>query len=308
MLTGVEGARSNEVMTLRTFVATIFMTAALSGLPPLRAAQQSGQGPVPARPARQLEQQPPLDPADRTDAPTTRERLREMLNEYPPSLRQVLALDPTLMLNPQYIAPYPRLAAYLTQHPEIPRNPSYFLGEMRYTPQENSRRQSIDAIQETLAGLGVFLFLITAISLAAHVGKSILEHRRWMHATKIQTEAHTKLVDRLASNEELMAYVQSTAGQRFLTSQPIAIEVDARLPGYTAPIGRILTSAQIGIVVAFGGLGLWFAKNRVIDEVAQLLTVISVLAVALGLGFVLSALLSYGLSRQMGLLKTTSNA
>src|SRR5215813_7527763 len=190
-------------MTLRTLVATFFMTAALSGLPPVRVAAQQ---PAPAR-ARQADQAAQPDPADRTDAPTTRERLREMLNEYPPSLRQVLALDPTLMLNAGYMAPYPRLAAYLAQHPEIPRNPSYFLGEARFTPQEYNRRQTVDAIQETLAGLGVFLFLVTALSLATHVGKSILEHRRWMQATKIQVEAHSKLVDRLTSNEELMAYV-----------------------------------------------------------------------------------------------------
>src|SRR5262245_23757580 len=213
-------------MRLRTFLATVFMTAALSGLPPSRVAAQQPAPAAPVRQPRQVEQQvvPPLDPADRTDAPTTRERLRELLNEYPPSLRQVLSLDPTLMLNPAYVAPYPRLATYLAQHPEIPRNPAYFLGEQRYAQPDNGRRQTIEAIQETLAGFAVFLFMITAVSLAAHVGKSILEHRRWMHATKIQTEAHTKLVDRLASNEELMAYVQSTAGQRFLTSQPIAIE------------------------------------------------------------------------------------
>ena len=37
---------------------------------------------------------------------------------------------------------------------------------------------------------------------------------------KIQTDAHTKIVDRLASNEDLLAYMQSPAGQRFLTSSP----------------------------------------------------------------------------------------
>ena len=68
-----------------------------------------------------------------------------------------------------------------------------------------------------------------------------------------------------------------------------------------APFNRILWSVQAGVVLATGGVGLWFAKNGVIEEVAQPLHVIAILAIALGVGFVLSALASYALSRQLGL-------
>jgi hypothetical protein len=171
----------------------------------------------------------------------------------------------------------------------------------------DSRRRTIDAIEESLAGLGVFLFFMTALGMATHIGRSILEHRRWMHATRIQTEAHTKLVDRLSANEELLAYVQSAAGQRFLSAAPVAIDSERAGAG-SAPIGRILTSVQAGVVAVFGGAGLWIAKHQVIEEVAQPLHVISILAIALGAGFVLSGLLSYGLSRQLGLLKPSAHA
>jgi hypothetical protein len=289
-------------MRVRTLASTLLMTAALSGLPPLSAQQQQPRG---APPATQPTQQPAY--VERSDAPTVREQLRDVLQEYPPSLAQVLRLDPTLLASPPYLQPYPRLAAFIAQHPEIGRSPGYFLGNAT-TGYPDSRRQTVDAIQETLAGLAFFLFFMAALTVATHIGRSILEHRRWMHATKIQTEAHTKLVDRLASNEELMAYVQSPAGQRFLTSAPMAIEPDLRAANYAVPYGRILTAAQIGVVAACGGLGLWIAKDRVIEEVAQLLHVISILGIALGLGFVLSALMSYGLSRQLGLLKPASHA
>ena len=290
-------------MTLKRVAATVVMIAAFSGLPPSRIAAQQ-----PARPATAAEpERPQTPPQDRQSAEAMRERFRELLSDYPPSLGQVLRLDPTLLSNQNYLAPYPSLAAYLVQHPEVAHNPSFFLGDPRFG-YTDSRRQTIDAIQESLAALAVFLFFMTALAIATHVGRSILEHRRWMHATRIQTDAHTKLVDRLASNEDLLSYVQSPAGQRFLNATPIAIDNEPRFGLTGAPIGRILTSIQVGIVAAFGGVGLVIAKQRVVEEVAQPLHVIAVLAIALGIGFVLSALLSYGLSKRMGLIEPARHA
>ncbi len=55
-----------------------------------------------------------------------RRQLREVMELYPPELARVLKLDPTLMTNAQYLAPYPALAEFLKEHPEIPRSPGYF--------------------------------------------------------------------------------------------------------------------------------------------------------------------------------------
>jgi hypothetical protein len=294
-------------MTFRLAASTLLMTAALSGLPPSRVSAAQAPSRVSAAQAPSAPA-PAVADVDRLSAESTRERLRDLLGDYPPSLAQVLRLDPTLLSNPAYLAPYPGLAAYLAQHPEVAHNPSYFIGDFGRFGQGDSRRQTIDAVEESLAGLAFFLFFMTALAAATSVGRSILEHRRWMHATRIQTDAHTKLVDRLASNEDLLAYVQSAAGQRFLSAAAIPVDPDSRSAGLHAPLGRIFTSVQLGIVAAFGGAGLWIAKNRVIEEVAQPLHVIAILAMALGLGFVLSALLSYGLSRQLGLLKTSADA
>jgi heme/copper-type cytochrome/quinol oxidase subunit 3 len=74
-----------------------------------------------------------------------------------------------------------------------------------------------------------------------------------------------------------------------------------------APFNRILWSVQAGVVLATAGAGLWLAKNGVIDEAAQAMQVIAILTMALGLGFVLSALASYGLSRQLGLVNSPAN-
>ncbi|HZA36062.1 MAG TPA: hypothetical protein VE505_14085, partial [Vicinamibacterales bacterium] len=62
---------------------------------------------APAAPAPAAAAAPPANPAD---ADQTRTHLLEMLNRHPPSLGDVLRLDPTLLTNADYLAPYPELA------------------------------------------------------------------------------------------------------------------------------------------------------------------------------------------------------
>ena len=97
--------------------------------------------------------------------------------------------------------------------------------------------------------------------------------------------------------------MNSPAGQRFLTASPIgSMPVDQlSTTPVSAPINRIMWSVQVGVVLAVAGAGLWVAKNGVFEEAAQAMQVFAILVMSLGLGFVLSALASYGLSRQLGL-------
>jgi hypothetical protein len=228
----------------------------------------------------------------------TRERLRELLEGYPPTVAQVLRLDPTLLTRSDYLTTYPSLAAFLAQHPEVPHNPAFFLGEFRFV---DHRSGVMDVVKGMLAGIAGLIIFSTVVGLVVWVIRSLINYRSWLRATKIQTDAHTKIFDRLSSNEELMAYVQSPAGQRFLTSASLTVDVLPRTVG--APIGRILWSMQAGVVVALAGAGLWIAKASVIEEVAQILHVVAVLAMAVGIGFIVSALLAYALSHRLGLLE-----
>jgi hypothetical protein len=279
----------------RTLAATLFLTAALSGLSPARIAAQ----------ARVDAPRPPA-PIESQDANRTREALREILDRYPPSLRQVLRLDPTLLTKPDYLGLYPLLAAFLTQHPEVAHNPAFFIGAPGPEPNDGVRSVMIRSVQDMVVGLEVGAFFTTALFVVAWIARALMEHRRWIHAVKIQTDAHTKLVDRFATNEDLIAYVQSAAGQRFLTGAAGATALDAAPRAIAAPIGRILWSAQTGIVLALAGAGLWLARNDVIYEAGQVLVVFGTLLIAIGIGFVLSSGVSYLLSRQLGLLDSTA--
>ncbi len=239
------------------------------------------------------------------NARDTRERLRHLLDEYPPTVEQVLRLDPMLLSRSEYLGTYPKLAAFLAQHPEVAHNPVFFLGDSGYRVIDN-RVRAINVVQGVLAGIAALIVFSTIVGLLVWVIRSVINYRSWLRATKIQTDAHTKIFDRLSSNEELMAYVQSPAGQRFLTSTSLTVDVLPRSVG--APLGRILWSMQAGVVVAFAGAGLWVAKASVIDEVAQLLQVISVLAMTIGVGFIVSAFLAYVLSYRLGLMEPASRA
>jgi len=274
----------------------MWLTALLSGVSPALLAQ-------PKQAPAQAPATPPTvqAPADERDARETRERIREILNQYPPSVGQVLRLDPSLMSKPDYMASYPTLATFVAQHPQVVHNPAFFIGDPRFEFQETGRGAALRVVESVFDGAMFLIGVVSFFTLVGWLGRALIDYRTWQRASKIQADAHAKLVDRLTSNEDLLAYLQSPAGQRAtMPSTRPGLDIAMRAVG--APVNRILWSVQAGVVLAAGGLGLWFAKASVIEEAAQALNVVAVLAVALGVGFVASALVAYGLSRQLGLL------
>src|SRR5215210_4470748 len=69
----------------------------------------------------------PVVVSDDANAGQTRDRLVQLFEKYPPALGRVLKLDPSLLSDQRYLAPYPALASFLSQHPEVAHNPGYFL-------------------------------------------------------------------------------------------------------------------------------------------------------------------------------------
>jgi hypothetical protein len=287
----------------------------LAGLIALPTAAQEAPRPLGALRTPEAPRQPRLPPEllSRADgnAPETQRRLYELLQEYPPSLGQVLSLDPTLLSNQAYLDPYPALAAFLTQHPEIAHNPGFFLGGFQVSRRfdyNDPKVAVIRTVQETLAGIALLIGFLTVIGAITWVLRSVIEHRRWLRVTKTHTDTHTKLLDRLTSNEDLLAYMQSPAGRRFLEAAPIPLDSGPR--ALAAPVGRILWSVQAGFVVVFAGGGLMyssarFAGNSTFSELELPLFVVGATAVAIGAGFVVSSIVAYALSRRLGLLTST---
>jgi hypothetical protein len=240
---------------------------------------------------------------EQPDAERTKEALSQLLERYPPSMHAVLAQDPSLLINQPYLAPYPALAAFLSAHPEVIRNPSFYISSNNVRPHNE---QVLDLWREMLNNLSVFLGFGMAIGVIVWLIRTLVDYRRWNRLTKIQTEVHTKLLDRFTTNEDLLAYMQSPAGAKFLESSPINLDAGPR--SVAAPLGRILWSVQAGLVMVAAGFGLQVVSNRVVTEASQPLSALGVLGIAIGLGFVISAVISFLISRRLGLIETTANS
>jgi hypothetical protein len=238
---------------------------------------------------------------DERNAHETRQRLEVLFQQYPPTLREVLRLDPSLLTNNDYLATYPGLQAFLAQHPEVAHNPGFFIGSVRLDDWPRSEKgMELELWAATMAGVAGFTAALIIIGVLGWLVRTLIDYRRWLRLSKIQTEVHTKLLDRFTANEDLLAYAQTNAGRRFLESAPIPVETGPR--SFSAPVGRILWSVQAGVVLAIAGGGLCYVSGRAIEEVREPLFVIGALAVALGVGFVVSAIVAFFLTRQLGLL------
>ena len=234
-----------------------------------------------------------------TDAESTREQLRNILRTYPDSVGEILRRDPSLMGRADYMAPYPQLVQFVAQHPEIPRNVEYYFEGYQGWQRRNQLDPEYEALGVLLGGLAGFLVMSALISVLVWLVRAVIQHRRWLKSSQVQADVHSKLMDRMTSNEELLAYIQSPAGRRFLEAAPPKPE--AEVPGFSAPVGSILWSMMAGIVFATVGAGFWVAAGTIGDDVQRAFTVVGVILFSLGVGFLIAALMAFLVSSRLGL-------
>ena len=299
-------------------VRNLYPLAVIAGLlliPPAVHAQANPQRaqvpPAPSQttqPARGPQQpelaQPPSAPfglgQDTRDARETRDRLRQVLEQYPPSVRDVLRIDPSLLSRPDYLATYPVLWSFLERHPEIAHNPAYFVGESRIQ-EENRNNPSTEGFR-ALSNLGenfMALFIVITITTGiVFLLKTLAEQLRWQRAWRAQSALNTKLIDRFASSEELLAYLQSPAGKS-LTEMPALPQASAPR-SMSAPLGRIFWSMQAGIVLGALGLGAILVSRR-FEQIGDAIFAQGAVILAIGIGFIASAAVSFLLSKRLGL-------
>ncbi len=292
------------ILVIRAPVAALFVALASSGTAAQTSPRAVNASPRAMATTLAQPQVVPLAPAE-VDAGTTREQLRELIQRFPPDLARILKMDPSLLSSEAYLAQYPALASFLAAHPDVAHNPRYYLEFVQLNRDEweplDARAQAMRMWHDVWEGIGAFVIFITVASLIAWFVRTFIDYRRWLRVSKVQTEVHNKLLERFAGTGDLIAYVQSPAGRRFLESAPIPLDPGPR--SVAAPYGRILWSIQAGVVLTVVGIGFAIVSLRVIDDIGQPLSLIAVLGAALGIGFILSGGVSYVLSRRLGLLE-----
>jgi hypothetical protein len=232
------------------------------------------------------------------DSAELRERFNSVLQNYPPEVGVVLKLDPSLFGSKDYLANYPALASFVAEHPQITHSPHYYLDRVNLRAQQPPDPTSVRIIDRLTNELIPFAVFLVVAGIVVWLIRTVVEHRRWIRGVNMQTDMVSRLFARFGSNEELLAYLQSGAGQRIFESTALPLEANR---GITAPLQRIFWTVQVGIVAAMAGLGLQIVSWRVPVEVGTPLSAMAIIVLSIGVGFILSAIVSHILSRRLGL-------
>jgi hypothetical protein len=266
----------------------------------------------PAVPARPAAQAPGAQVSDRELAETQKELIQ--LLRLSPTLTTVVSHDPSLLANQDYVSRNnPQLAQFLAAHPEVARNPDFYLFthvhlddgspdealERAVWPELHPRNddRSVSDVVEPLSALLAFASFLAAL---VWLVRQFLENRRWGRIFKLQSEVHGRLIDKFSSSQELAAYMETEAGRRFLEAAPIPVgmETQQRVPNAVA---RVLTPLQIGVVLVLLGIGFFMLRN-VREEMHDPMLVLGTIMLMPGLGFIISAGMTWLLAAKLGLM------
>ncbi|MGA2570753.1 MAG: hypothetical protein ABSF23_09555 [Terracidiphilus sp.] len=278
-------------------------------------------GPALALPAAAQDRpEPPRQPIT-AGAPTDKEvadtqaQLIHLLR-LSPMLTTVVARDPSLLADQPYVARNnPELAQFLQSHPDVARNPEFYLFS-HLDEGGGDRGQALEravwpelvqpapyepsptaAVMDKIIPIIVLPLLFLAV---VWIVRIFVESRRWNRTFKQQSEVHARLIDKLGTSQDLVAYMETEAGKRFLTGLPIGPGTDLvqRMPNAVA---RVLTPLQAGIVMTLLGIGLFFLRHAGPDMETPM-TVLGTLALMPGIGFILSAGATWVLAHRLGIM------
>jgi hypothetical protein len=274
-------------------------------------AVSAAQAPRAAQPASNAAQQMSVK-----DVSAMQDQLLDLLR-VSPTLAEVVAHDPSLLSNADYVnRNNPQLGIFLQAHPEIAKSPDFYLFnnlhpeheqpaqvlERKLWPQMSQPESS--GVDRELVNDGipflVFLCMLSALLWLTHV---LLENRRWNRIFKLQTDVHGRLIERFGTSQEVLTYMSTDAGKRFLEATPIAVGFERQAP-VPSPVARVLTPLQIGIVMSLLGAGLISLRHNIPDGGVALL-VLGTVVLMPGLGFIISAGITWVLARHLGLMPTS---
>ena len=257
---------------------------------------------VPQSAPAQKKPSPAAGEQESKDPEAVRDALLKLL-WLSPKLTKAVGVDPTLLADEAYVSRNnPDLAEFLRSHPEVVRNPEFYLsippivrgvgGRPIYDFQGFGRPAKNSPDEEKIAAFLVFVLFLAAL---LWVFRIVLEHNKWNKLSKMQSDLYSRLLDKCSTNEELLASFRTSAGKPFF-------DLAAIEPRTANPLSRVFLPLQFGIVLTVaGGLGVQgFLSSNIGDS--RLFVGLGTLVFALGIGLIISAVVSYLLARRLGLL------
>ena len=151
-------------------------------------------------------------------------------------------------------------------------------------------------IKEIISGVTALVFGVVIITCISWVVVTVVAALRQQANTRTRAEIYNRLIDKFGTAPEFVAFMESDAGLNFIeenTVQP------------TAPLGKILASTQIGVVLTLLGAGLLVTGNVFGESLGGdlyiVLTVGGIVGLMIGIGLLISAGISYRLCRAWGM-------
>lgn len=137
---------------------------------------------------------------------------------------------------------------------------------------------------------------VTAIfGFAAWILRTLITTYREGKVARMQADLQQRLLEKFGSSQELLAFLQTEGGGRFV--EPLRTGEEPR-----SPYSRILGAVQMGVILLCGGAGLMFLDGRLPFDDERVFLFLGTVATALGVGFLLSGVVAWWLSRNWGLL------
>jgi len=233
-----------------------------------------------------------------------------------PVLTSVVARDPSLLSDPAYVERNnPELAAFMAAHPDIAKNPDFYLfNHLRETGDDREQalertvwpdmalqrdhQSSAAELADKMIPMVVVITIFTALVL---IVRFFVESRRWSRTFKMQSEVHSRLIDKFSTSQELAAYMETEAGKRFLEAAPISTGVSAG-PFVPNVVARVLTPLQIGLVMVLLGIGFLLLRHVGGEDTAESMLITGTVMLMPGIGFILSAGATWAVAHRLGLM------
>jgi len=159
---------------------------------------------------------------------------------------------------------------------------------------------SVNSISNTVAAVVIGpTIIVSAAWIIASIIRSIKERAN----TRTRAEIYNKLIDKFGSAPELVEFLRSDAGLRFIEEQ--ALEP-------SQPLMKIISSVRLGVSLGLVGGGILVVANlwdRTLGEdLYNMSAIAGTVALTAGAGFIIAAMISYKLCKMWGFMPDIKKA